>query len=354
MKEKIKKLLKDRKKLIGVIGVALLIIVIAIICAFIMSKKQDKNVLKLKQDQFIVEYGDSIYLDKRDYLKEDINNDIISNTEVEILGDKKYEAGKEYFAVGDYQIQLTYEDEKIQTQVTVKDTTIPILNIPATIEIPKNTDLSKYDFKSLITASDLSQLTDLKFDTSKVDMTKKGEYQATVSVEDSSKNKAEKTFTIKVVAELKENEKEDNNSSITANGVSTSKPTSNNNSLNNTSNNTSSTNKPSSNGGNSSSSNNKPSTNTDNPSSEETTSKPSDSDEKEEKPHTHIFTSNTGKWFNTQAECVTYDEREVTKWENKLDSGEITWEEFGKKCPMGYEVYRCTCGKRTLNLSYAS
>ena len=46
MKEKIKKLLKDRKKLIGVIGVALLIIVIAIICAFIMSKKQDKNVLK--------------------------------------------------------------------------------------------------------------------------------------------------------------------------------------------------------------------------------------------------------------------------------------------------------------------
>lgn len=354
MKEKIKKLLKDRKKLIRVIGVALLIIVIAIICAFIMSKKQDKNVLKLKQDQFIVEYGDSISLDPRVYLKEDINNDIISNTEVEILGDKKYEAGKEYFAVGDYQIQLTYEDEKIQTQVTVKDTTIPILNIPATIEIPKNTDLSKYDFKSLITASDSSQLTDLKFDTSKVDMTKKGEYQATVSVEDSSKNKAEKTFTIKVVAELKENEKEDNNSSITANGVSTSKPTSNNNSLNNTSNNTSSTNKPSSNGGNSSSSNNKPSTNTDNPSSEETTSKPSDSDEKEEKPHTHIFTSNTGKWFNTQAECVTYYEREVTKWENKLDSGEITWEEFGKKCPMGYEVYRCTCGKRTLNLSYAS
>lgn len=354
MKEKIKKLLKDRKKLIRVIGVALLIIVIAIICAFIMSKKQDKNVLKLKQDQFIVEYGDSISLDPRVYLKEDINNDIISNTEVEILGDKKYEAGKEYFAVGDYQIQLTYEDEKIQTQVTVKDTTIPILNIPATIEIPKNTDLSKYDFKSLITASDSSQLTDLKFDTSKVDMTKKGEYQATVSVEDSSKNKAEKTFTIKVVAELKENEKEDNNSSITANGVSTSKPTSNNNSLNNTSNNTSSTNKPSSNGGNSSSSNNKPSTNTDNPSSEETTSKPSDSDEKEEKPHTHIFTSNTGKWFNTQAECVTYYEREVTKWENKLDSGEITWEEFGKKCPMGYEVYRCTCEKRTLNLSYAS
>lgn len=354
MKEKIKKLLKDRKKLIRVIGVALLIIVIAIICAFIMSKKQDKNVLKLKQDQFIVEYGDSISLDPRVYLKEDINNDIISNTEVEILGDKKYEAGKEYFAVGDYQIQLTYEDEKIQTQVTVKDTTIPILNIPATIEIPKNTDLSKYDFKSLITASDLSQLTDLKFDTSKVDMTKKGEYQATVSVEDSSKNKAEKTFTIKVVAELKENEKEDNNLSITSNGGSTSKPTSNNNSLNNMSNNTSSTNKPSSNGGNSSSSNNKPSTNTDNPSSEETTSKPSDSDEKEEKPHTHIFTSNTGKWFNTQAECVTYYEREVTKWENKLDSGEITWEEFGKKCPMGYEVYRCTCGKRTLNLSYAS
>ena len=401
MKGKLENLLKDKKKLIGIIVAVLLIIVIAIICVFTMSKKETKNVLELKQDQFVVEYGDKISLDAGDYLKKDTNSDIITNTEVEILGDKKYEEGKEYYSVGNYQVQLTYENEKVQAQVTVKDTTLPTLNVPTIIEIPKNTDLSKYDFKSLITANDLAQLTDLKFDTSKVDMTKEGEYQATVSVEDSSKNKAEKTFTIKVVAELEENEKattevvknddgttkvvvkketansnnekDDNKSSNTSNSGSTNKPTSNNNSSSsNTSNSTSTTNKPSSgsssskpSGGTSStdkpsnsggSSSNKPSEgNTDKPSSGGSTSKPSDNDDKEEeKPHTHIFTSNTGKWFDTQAECVAYYDKEVARWEAMLSSGEKTYEEFCKGCPMGYEVYRCTCGKRTISFSYSS
>ena len=206
MKGKLENLLKDKKKLIGIIVAVLLIIVIAIICIFAISKKEAKNVLELKQEQFVVEYGNKISLNAGDYLKEDTNKEIVANTNVEILGDKKYEEGKEYFSIGDYQVELTYKDEKTQAQVTIKDTTLPTLNVPTTIEIPKNTDLSKYDFKSLITANDLSQLTDLKFDTTKVDMTKEGEYQATVSVEDSSKNKAEKTFTIKVIAELKENE----------------------------------------------------------------------------------------------------------------------------------------------------
>ena len=401
MKGKLENLLKDKKKLIGIIVAVLLIVVIAIICVFAMSKKEDKNVLELKQEQFVVEYGDKISLNAGDYLKEDTNNNIITNTNVEILGDKKYEEGKEYYSIGNYQVQLTYENEKVQAQVTVKDTTLPTLNVPTIIEIPKNTDLSKYDFKSLITANDLAQLTDLKFDTSKVDMTKEGEYQATVSVEDSSKNKAEKTFTIKVVAELKENEKattevvknvdgttkvvvkketansnnekDDNKSSNTSNSGSTNKPTSNNNSSSsNTSNSTSTTNKPSSgsssskpSGGTSStdkpsssggSSSNKPSGgNTDKPSSGGSTSKPSDNDDKEEeKPHTHVFTVNTGKWFKTQAECEAYVDSVMEYWGNKLDNGEITYEEYGKKCPMGYEVYRCTCGMRGVNLSYAS
>ena len=41
-------------------------------------------------------------------------------------------------------------------------------------------------------------------------------------------------------------------------------------------------------------------------------------------------------------------------WEDKLNNNIISYEEFGKKCPLGYEVFRCTCGKRGLNLSYAS
>ena len=395
MKGKLENLLKDKKKLIGIIVAVLLIIVIAIICIFAISKKEAKNVLELKQEQFVVEYGNKISLNAGDYLKADTNKEIVANTNVEILGDKKYEEGKEYFSIGDYQVELTYKDEKTQAQVTIKDTTLPTLNVPTTIEIPKNTDLSKYDFKSLITANDLSQLTDLKFDTTKVDMTKEGEYQATVSVEDSSKNKAEKTFTIKVIAELKENEKattevvknedgttkvvvkkdtttneqkDDNKSSNTSNSGSTSKPSSGSGSSSSSkpstggsssssSGGTSSTNKPSSGSGSSSSS--KPSTggssSNSKPSTGGSTSKPSDNDDKEEeKPHTHVFTVNTGKWFKTQAECEAYVESVMEYWGNKLDNGEITYEEYGKKCPMGYEVYRCTCGMRGVNLSYAS
>ena len=95
--------------------------------------------------------------------------------------------------------------------------------------------------------------------------------------------------------------------------------------------------------------------NTEKPSSGGSTSKPSDNDDKEEeKPHTHIFTSNTGKWFDTQEECVAYYDKEVARWEAMLSSGEKTYEEFCKGCPMGYEVYRCTCGKRTISFSYSS
>ena len=62
MKEKIKRLLKDRKKLIGVIGVALLIIVIAIILSMYMiffdSLADLLSILDTQQGRI----KDSIYL----------------------------------------------------------------------------------------------------------------------------------------------------------------------------------------------------------------------------------------------------------------------------------------------------
>lgn len=383
MKGKLENLLNDRKKLIGIVIGVLAVIVIAVVCIFAVFSGNSKETLTLLKNQFTLEYGEKISLDAKDYLKADTSKDVLVNAKVEVLGDKQFEVGKEYYAVGDYQVQISYEDEKVQAKVTIKDTTSPTLNVPTSIEITKNTDLSKYDFKSLISATDLSQMKDLQFDTSKVDMSKEGEYQANVSVEDNAGNKAEKTFTIKVVAEAKEDEKvttevvknedgttkvvvkketttnendekDDDKSSSTSNnstsGSNTSKPIAGG---------SSSTSKPSSSGSSSSgsssskpstggnSSTNKPSGSGSSGSGNSSSSKPS-----EEKPHTHIFTSNTGKWFDTQAECVEYYDSVVAMWEDKLNNNIISYEEFGKKCPMGYEVFRCTCGKRTVNLSY--
>lgn len=73
--------------------------------------------------------------------------------------------------------------------------------------------------------------------------------------------------------------------------------------------------------------------------------------EEQEKPHQHMFSVNGG-WYKTESEAVSMYEKEVSKWEEKYNNGEITYEELTKKCPCGYEVYRCTCGEQGLNLLY--
>ena len=410
MKGKLESLMKDRKKLIGIVIGVLAVIVIAVVCIFTVFSGNSKKTLTLLKNQFTLEYGEKISLDAKDYLKADTSKEVLDNAKVEVLGDKQFEVGKEYYAVGDYQVQISYEDEKVQAKVTIQDTTSPTLNVPTSIEIAKNTDLSKYDFISLISATDLSQMKDLQFDTSKVDMSKEGEYQANVSVEDNAGNKAEKTFTIKVVAEAKEDEKittevvknedgttkvvvkketttseddkkDDDKSSSTSNNStsgsntskpstggssSTSKPSGSGSSSSGSSSSkpstggSSSTTKPSGSGSSSSgsSSSSKPSTggssSTNKPSGSGSSSNGGSSSSKpsEEKPHTHIFTSNTGKWFDTQAECEAYFDSKEKIWSDKLDNNEITYEEYTKNCPQGYEVLICTCGKRTVNLFY--
>ena len=68
------------------------------------------------------------------------------------------------------------------------------------MEIVQGTDLSTYDFKSLMMATDLAQLSDYTIDTAMIDVNVPGEYSAKVSIEDTSKNKTEKEFRVIVVA----------------------------------------------------------------------------------------------------------------------------------------------------------
>lgn len=158
--------------------------------------------LSLKKEVVTVEYGQTYNpvfdqlvktkgLDKDDvkYLK---NN-------VKIKNGIKNEDQKDYPAVGKYKVKVKYKDETKTVKVTVKDTTAPELNVPDNTEVVKGTDLSTFDFKSLMSATDLAQLNEIQIDYSSVDGSTAGEYTAKASVEDVNKNKTEKEFKVTVV-----------------------------------------------------------------------------------------------------------------------------------------------------------
>lgn len=158
--------------------------------------------LSLKKEVVTVEYGQTYNpvfdqlvktkrLDKDDvkYLK---NN-------VKIKNGIKNEDQKDYPAVGKYKVTVKYKDETKTVKVTVKDTTAPELNVPDNTEVVKGTDLSTFDFKSLMSATDLAQLNEIQIDYSSVDVNTSGEYTAKASVEDINKNKTEKEFKVTVV-----------------------------------------------------------------------------------------------------------------------------------------------------------
>lgn len=94
---------------------------------------------------------------------------------------------------------MTYQNEVEIIKVKVRDTVTPQLSGPDNIEIIQGTDLTTFDFKSLISATDLSQLNDVIIDYSAIDTNILGEYKVKASVEDVNKNKAEKEFKVTVV-----------------------------------------------------------------------------------------------------------------------------------------------------------
>ena len=62
---------------------------------------------------------------------------------------------------------------------------------------------------------------------------------------------------------------------------------------------------------------------------------------------------NIGKWFNTKDEIEEYRNNISNKYCQQYENGEITWEEYMKKSPYGYECWSCGyCGKWTGNLFY--
>lgn len=367
--KKMKDFFTKNKKIVYIVSVMIIFLLAIGITVFAMNS--NKNPLQVSKKEVVVEYGLPISMEAKDYLSNTVKTDVISQTKTEING--KLEEGKKYYPVGEYKLTLTYKDYDAVINLKVQDTTMPELTVPTQVEIAKDTDISKYDFKSLLEAKDLSEVGEYSIDKSMVDATKVGEYQVIVSIEDKWQNKTEKSFKVNII-EVKAEENEEIKSEVVTqedgskkvivkketkpmSSSSTQSSKDDRNSTISSGSNSSSSTTPSSGGGTtnpsgSGSSSSVPSTNggsTTKPSGSGSSSKP---DKEEEKPHTHIFTVNTGKWFKTQAECKQHYIDTAEYWGNKYEKGEITDEEYNKNCPCGYEVFICTCGMRGVNFSY--
>ena len=171
--------------------------------------------LQLKKNTINLEYGKEFKADfdtlvdtrglnkeDKDYLKKNlkIKSDIENDTETVTKEDGTTEEKDRGFAkVGDYKVNLTYKDETKTVKVVVKDTTAPEITVPENIEILQGTDLSTFDFKSLITATDLAQM-ELNIDYSTINVNVPMEYIAKANVEDVNGNKNEKEFKVTVIA----------------------------------------------------------------------------------------------------------------------------------------------------------
>ena len=87
----------------------------------------------------------------------------------------------------------------MKQSVIVKDTKAPEVVLPADIEILQGTDLTTFNFKSLMNISDLSE-TSIEIDTSKVDMNAAGQYDFNVTVKDKYNNESKKTGKFTIIA----------------------------------------------------------------------------------------------------------------------------------------------------------
>ena len=172
--------------------------------------------LELKKNTIDIEYGkkfkadfktlvDTKRLNKEDkeYLKKHIKieTNIKNDTEIVTKEDGTTEEKDRGFAkVGDYKVTLKYKDETRTVKLVVKDTTAPEMVTPENIEILQGTDLSVFDFKSLITAIDLASMNELNIDYSTVDINVPAEYMIKASIEDMNGNKTEKDVKVTVIA----------------------------------------------------------------------------------------------------------------------------------------------------------
>lgn len=376
-KEK-KPLSKKQKGIIIAVVAVILIIALGIGGYFIY---QNSRKIDLVNTEKVVEYGEIYKPNVVDFVDKGKINDSYS-----INGEIPNEEGKNYPAIGDYSFTISAKNkDNADVRVLVRDTVAPEFdeNAPSEISTFKDVAITEAVLKNTFSVKDFSPVT-LTIDA--IDYATVGEYTVNLYATDESGNVADKE--IKVIVNEPTLTIEQANISLTvgetitlnatvqgasqtvtwtssdesvvtvdANGVVTGikkgtatitasangiKDTTEIRIQSNQGNNTGNTNK-TSNSGKSSSSSNKISSG----SNSSSTSSFSGS-------HTHSpGVGNIGKWFDTKNDIQQYVENLSNGWFKKYENGDITYEEYVKNSPYGYECYSCSiCGKWTANLKY--
>ena len=206
---------QKRRKTLWIAGAIALIAVCGIGGYALMSQNQDKLIPK---ENIVYELGDKVDLDVKNFLDDKMSEDAIKETKLtsNLMTDtKKYTFNKKtnevvtkdkkFLDVGNYEVSLTYNDEKEDVKFAVKDTTAPeFKDFLAEVNIEK--DAENVDLKKYFEASDLSDF-EITINQGKFDVSKEGDYKITVTATDEYKNKAEKQSTIHVLS-TEEAEKE--------------------------------------------------------------------------------------------------------------------------------------------------
>ena len=76
---------------------------------------------------------------------------------------------------------------------------------------------------------------------------------------------------------------------------------------------------------------------------------------KKKKKHKHVHympKGNMGKWFESRKALKKHVDKVMNEYNRQYEDGEITWEEYVKRCPYGYEAWSCPCGKWSGNFKY--
>ena len=192
------------KKRVFIIFIILLLIVLIFSVIYLIYREKIDSKISLKKEYISVEYGNT-YSPNIDELIDLSKYNFINKDNIRIENNIQNENEKDYPAVGEYEINVYYKNKCLKQNIEVIDTIKPELSIKDDIEIPFNTDLNSYNFKDLVSVTDLSQVKECYFDFSNVNPNVSGEYIAKVSVEDIYSNKTEKEF--KIIVQENKNEK---------------------------------------------------------------------------------------------------------------------------------------------------
>lgn len=158
-----------------------------------------------------LEYGDKYSVNGMKLLNtegmDDEDKKILKNG-LSIKSNFKYEDGKDYPAIGEYKITMSFNDNTLVKKVKVVDTTAPELNTEfRDIDIVKGTDLATYDFTglNLFSATDLSPV-EVGYDSSAVNSNTVGTYVLKVTAKDTSSNETTKELTVNITEAPNENQ----------------------------------------------------------------------------------------------------------------------------------------------------